>query len=128
RDTSRALEDLRGAVTGWGAAAHIPLPVCHEPGNAAPREALGQHHERHGLAGARGARDQAVTVAVPREQGDRPLSLAEEDLLAAHPRGSGGEGGTTGRRCGMATSRRPSRSMLGMSRASARSTPLASRV
>src|SRR5262245_33285607 len=127
-DLGHALLELLVGTSGRAEARHIPLHVRHEHGNAEPREALRQHHEGHRLAAARGARNEAVTVAVPREQGDRLLSLAEEDLLAAHARGSDGDGGTTGRRWGMATLRSPSRSMLGMSRARARSTPLASRV
>src|SRR5262249_5860066 len=77
-DPGRALLELLVGTPHRGQAGHITLYVRHEHGNAEPREALGQDHERHGLAGARGARDHAVTVAVPREQGDRPLSLADE--------------------------------------------------
>src|SRR5215467_2983375 len=128
-DPAHALLKLVVEASRRGEPGDIALHVCHEHRDAEPGEAFGEHHERHRLAGAGGARDETVTVSVSREQGDGSLSLAEENLRVAHAGfpGSGG-GGTAGRRCGMATLRSPSRSMLGMSRARARSTALASSV
>ncbi len=69
-DLRRALGQLLAAVTGHGQAGHVTLHVGHEHRYAQPREALGQSHQGHRLAGAGGAGHQAVTVAKTREQGD----------------------------------------------------------
>ena len=55
-----------------GQAGDVALHVGQEHRHADPREAFGQRHQRHRLAGAGGAGDQAVAVAVFRKQHDAP--------------------------------------------------------
>src|SRR4029453_13923127 len=76
-----ALLDLLARAPGQRETGDIALDVGHENRHAQAREALGQNHQRHGLAGAGGARHQTVAVAVPGQQRDRVLPLADEDLV-----------------------------------------------
>ena len=59
----------------------IAFDVGHEHRHTKPREAFGQHHQRHCLAGAGGAGHQPVPVAVLRVQVDGFFALAEEDAI-----------------------------------------------
>ena len=70
---------------GHRQAGDIALHVGHEHRHAQAREPLGQHQQRNGLAGAGGAGDQAVAVAVLGEQVNRLLALADEYLVHARP-------------------------------------------
>src|SRR6185503_13108530 len=59
----------------------VSLDVRHEDGNAKSGKALGEHHERDCLSGAGGAGDKPVPIAVFRQEIDRSLALANEDLI-----------------------------------------------
>src|SRR5258705_451547 len=65
----------------WMAARDVALHVGHEHRYTQTREALGRDHERHGLAGAGGAGDEAVAVAVLGQQIGGLLALADEYLV-----------------------------------------------
>ena len=64
-DLLGALDQRLLAVAGRGDAGEIALDVGGEDRNARVGEAFRQHLQRHGLAGAGGAGDQAVAVGEP---------------------------------------------------------------
>src|SRR5690606_8119518 len=78
---------------------HVALHVGHEHRHADAREALGQRHQRDRLAGAGGAGDEAVAVAVARLQDDAAAALGQRvgagDGLADEDRVHGGSCGCT---------------------------------
>jgi len=85
-DVGGALGQLLAAVAGHGQAGHVTLHVGQEHRHAQPREALGQGHQRHRLAGAGGAGHQAMAVAEARKQGDGDVvgdALADQDGVHA---------------------------------------------
>src|SRR6185295_6415098 len=59
---------------------HVALDVGHEHWHTHAREALGQDHQRDGLAGAGGARDEPMPVRVLADQVNRPRAFADEDI------------------------------------------------
>ena len=69
---------------GLGDAGQVALDVGGEHRHARSREAFGQHLQRHRLAGAGGARDQAVAVGELELQVLRLDAAAEEDLALLH--------------------------------------------
>ena len=81
-----ALLDLLAGRPRLGQPRHVALDVGDEDRHSEAREALGQHHERDGLAGAGGAGDEAVAITVAGEQVDRLVALAEQDLIHAPER------------------------------------------
>ena len=78
-DLRDALSNLSSAGAGKREPCDIAFDVGHEDGHAHPRKPFGNHHERHGLAGAGGAGDQTVTIAILRVEIDRALALAKKD-------------------------------------------------
>ena len=64
-DLLGAADELGPARAGHGDAGQVALDVGGEHRHAGSREAFGQHLQRHGLAGAGGARDEAVAVGEP---------------------------------------------------------------
>ena len=63
-----ALLDLLVHGACGGQSGHVALHVGHEHRHADPRKTFRQCHQGHGLAGAGGARDQAMAVAELRQQ------------------------------------------------------------
>ena len=59
----------------------VALDVGGEHRHAGPREAFGQHLQRHGLAGAGRAGHQAVAVGEPQRQIFRLAAFADENLV-----------------------------------------------
>ncbi len=83
-DLGGALEQVLGAGAGHRQAGHIALHIGQEHRHAQPREALGQGHQGHGLAGTGGAGHQAVAVAEFRQQGDGHIvgdAFAEQNRI-----------------------------------------------
>ncbi len=62
-----------------GDARQVAFDVGHEDRHAGRREAFGDGLQAHGLAGAGGARDQAVAIAVFQEQVLVGLARADQD-------------------------------------------------
>jgi hypothetical protein len=82
-DLRDARGDLLVARPRHGEAGDVALDVGEEHRHAEAGEALRHHHQRDRLAGAGRARDQAVAVAVLRQQLHGQLALADEDLRHA---------------------------------------------
>ncbi len=85
-DLGHTLVELLVGGARHGQARDITLHVGHEHRHAQTREAFCQHHQGDGLAGAGGARHQAMAVTILGQQMNGLLTLADENL--AHPRGS----------------------------------------
>ena len=73
-----------------GDAGEIALDVGGEHRNAGARKSFGEHLQRHGLAGAGRAGDQAVPVGEPQGEIFRLCALADENLavLIIHRHGT----------------------------------------
>jgi hypothetical protein len=76
------LRDLGVVATRLGDAREIALHVGEEDRHADRGQLLGQHLQRHGLAGAGGAGDQAVSISHLRQQVEVALALGDEQWLS----------------------------------------------
>src|SRR6185437_5796539 len=72
------LELVARLARGHRQAGKIPLGVGEAAAHAQLRIAFGQHHQRHGFAGAGGAGDHAVAVAVARFEHDAGVVIAAD--------------------------------------------------
>ena len=85
-DLRDACGDLLVAGTGHGKACDIALHIGQEHRHALARETLGKHHQRDRFAGAGGAGDQAMAIAILGQQVDLATvrggdGLADEDVV-----------------------------------------------
>ena len=84
-----ALGEFRVRLAGHGDARQVALDVGAEHRNAGAGEALGQHLQGDGFAGAGGAGDQAVPVGERQMQVSLDLALADEKIALRHADDSG---------------------------------------
>jgi hypothetical protein len=74
-----ALDERRLGIAGRGDAGEVALDVGGEDRDAVLGEAFGQHLQRHRLAGAGRAGNQAMAVGELEQQHLRLLALADQD-------------------------------------------------
>ncbi|KAG1549347.1 hypothetical protein G6F50_013364 [Rhizopus delemar] len=83
-DLCGTLQQVFGTGAGHGQAGYIALHIGQEHRHSQPREAFGQGHQGHRLAGAGGAGHQTVAVAEFRQQGDGNIvgnAFAEQNRI-----------------------------------------------
>ena len=85
-DLGGALQQEVLRLADLGDAGKVALDVGGEHRNAGARKALGQHLQRHGLAGAGGAGDEAMPVREPEIEVFWLYALTEEDLAVLQNR------------------------------------------